>query len=91
MSECHDNERERTVFVRLPQQYIGLSSPLHSMARDLHTFDIERRELIIKLISGQDARKWDVQALVAWAHSISDEILKHGEENGGCQQSAESC
>lgn len=41
----------------------------------------ERNELIIKLISGQDARKWDAKALVAWARSVADEMLKDVKEN----------
>lgn len=41
----------------------------------------ERRELIVKLISGQDARKWDVKVLVEWASSVADEMLQ-GDDDG---------
>lgn len=36
----------------------------------------ERQHLIVELISGQDARKWDVKTLVAWASSVADEMLE---------------
>lgn len=42
----------------------------------------ERRDLIVKLISGQDARKWDVKVLVDWASAVADEMLSNGGENG---------
>lgn len=39
----------------------------------------ERNELIVKLISGQDVRKWDVKALVEWARTVADEMLGEGD------------
>lgn len=38
----------------------------------------ERQQLIIALISGQDARKWDVKALVEWAEAVADKMLEGG-------------
>ncbi|WP_260428026.1 hypothetical protein [Burkholderia sp. Bp8984] len=40
----------------------------------------ERQRLIVELISGQDARKWDVKALVEWAKAVANEML--GVEDG---------
>lgn len=38
----------------------------------------KREQLIIELISRQDARKWDVAVLVAWAEAVADKMLEKG-------------
>lgn len=35
----------------------------------------ERMQIIVALISGQDVRTWNEDALVAWATAIADRIL----------------
>ena len=45
----------------------------------------ERKQIIIALISGQDARKWDPKTLVQWAESVADNMLNRDKvagENG---------
>ena len=42
----------------------------------------ERKQIIIALISGQDARKWDPKTLVQWAESVADNMLNESKSIG---------